>query len=71
LLTDDLEQKCTVQIHGRKLRDPGVRIKVRAGIYQPGNDGVNLAEVGTRLLKRCGAANSFHDGYSSANPLIW
>ena len=60
LLTHDLKQERAVQIHRWKLRDPGVRIKVRAGVDEPRHHRVRMAKPGPRIPQRCGAANGVH-----------
>ena len=40
LLTHDLKQGRAVQIHWWKLRQPGLRIEVRAGVDESRHDGV-------------------------------
>ena len=60
LLPDDLKQERAVQIHRWKLRDPGVRIKVRPGVDEPRHHRVGIVKPGPRFLQRCGAANGVH-----------
>ena len=60
LLTNDLKQERAVQIHWGKLRQPGVRIEIRAGVDEPRHDGVRVAELSARLLQRCGTGTGLH-----------
>ena len=50
LLTHDLKQERAVQVHRWKLRKPGVRIKVRAGVDEPRQHGVRIVKLGARFL---------------------
>ena len=50
LLTHDLKQERAVEVHRWKLRKPGVRIKVRAGVDEPRQHAVRMVKLGARYL---------------------
>ena len=50
LLPHDLKQERAVQVHRWKLRYPGARIKVRAGVNEPRHHGVRIVKLGARFL---------------------
>ena len=49
LLTHDLKQERAVEVHRWKLRKPGARIKVRAGVDEPRDHGVRIVKLGARF----------------------
>jgi hypothetical protein len=50
LLAHDLKQERAIQIHWWKLRDPGVRIKVRPSVDQTRYHRVRIVKPGPRFL---------------------
>ena len=69
LLTGDLEQQRTVEIHRWQLRHPRPWIEVRAVLDDPRQHGVGVTEMGTRVLQPRGAVGILGHAARSLRPV--